>query len=116
MEDLPNDMVHEILRHITSSRDVLNCSLVSKKFKKHMDIRRSCALLDMHISSNFDVIFDYSQNLQIFLNFWSDFFEYPRRPSYRGMGGRYYRRSALKLWWISRRGSRTIDALLPTMW
>ena len=115
MEDLPNDMVHEILRHITSNKDVLNCSLVSKKFKKHMDIRRSCALLDAHIGSHFDMIYDYSQNLQEFLRFCSEFFEYPRRPRHRSVDKRY-RRNALKLWWVSHRGSRTVDALLPTMW
>jgi|TARA_R110002073_G_scaffold110863_1_gene247310 hypothetical protein len=115
MEDLPNDMVDEILRHITSDRDIVNCSLVSRDFKKHMDIRRSSALLNMHIASHFDMVYDYSQNLQEFLRFCSEFFEYPRRPVHRNMGKRY-RRNAMKLWWASHRGSRTVDALLPTMW
>lgn len=115
MEDLPNDMVREILSHITAGRDVVNCSLVSQDFKKNMDIRRSSAILDMHITSHFDMIHDYSQNLQELLRFCSEFFEYPRRPRHRNMG-KIHRRSVMKLWWASHRGSRTVDALLPTMW
>ena len=109
MENLPNDMILEILKNIKTKGDIVNCSLVSKKFKKFMDTRRSCEILNIYMQSATP---DYSQNLKIFLNFWSEFFEYPRRPRRPGVGGR----SALKLWWVSRRGSKTLDALLPTMW
>tara|TARA_R110000851_G_scaffold235288_3_gene387860 strand:- start:666 stop:1010 length:345 start_codon:yes stop_codon:yes gene_type:complete len=114
MEELPSDMINEIITHVKSNQDIVNFSLVCRDFRERTARRRSAALLDFHIASNFDTG-DNSRNIKEFLTYCSEFFEYPRRPRHRNMGKRV-RRSMMKLWWVSNRGSRTIDALLPTMW
>ena len=114
MEELPGDMINEIITHVKSTQDIVNFSLVCRDFREITARRRSAALLDFHIASNFDTG-DNSRNIKEFLTYCSEFFEYPRRPRHRNMG-KGVRRSVMKLWWVSNRGSRTIDALLPTMW
>lgn len=123
--DLPDEMIHTIATHL-QPMDVLNLRSTCKRTSILLSRERSVIILDKCIKQNFHdniedmpvVLHNFAENLKECLNFLQKIFEIFNngqrcQPVYTEPI-RYIKHD-IKLRSVSSR-SRTVDALVPTMW